>query len=262
MGTSIKARISVYWSRSRSLTSVTRNPLLRTGSTRPSRARSSIASRTGVAEMPKSSASVGAEYTWPGRSSPEIRAARRAWATWSRSRSRVALRSWCFRCPMRWWSLRSGTDHYHTMSRCPCWRHGIGPARGVELQRRLALFARPGWTPWSPPNGKWKSTPVVGALTDHSGVEPVECRAAPLFEIGRCGRPGDQAVRHVVGDPHRVARVVGGSRAAIGPKTSSRATGGPPGAPATRVGAANQPAFRRSARWPPAGAARARRRRR
>ena len=53
VGTSIIARSSVYWSRSRSLTSVTRKPLLRTGSTRPSRARSSIASRTGVAEMPK-----------------------------------------------------------------------------------------------------------------------------------------------------------------------------------------------------------------
>lgn len=60
-GTSIRARISVYWSRSRSLTSVIRKPLLRTGSTSPSRARSSIASRTGVAETPKSAARPGAE---------------------------------------------------------------------------------------------------------------------------------------------------------------------------------------------------------
>ncbi len=41
--------------------SVTRSPLLRTASTRPSRARSSMASRTGVAETPYSAARVGAE---------------------------------------------------------------------------------------------------------------------------------------------------------------------------------------------------------
>jgi len=60
-GTSIMARISVKSSRSWSVRPMTRNPLLRTISTSPSLVRSSIASRTGVAEMPNSAASNGAE---------------------------------------------------------------------------------------------------------------------------------------------------------------------------------------------------------
>ncbi len=61
VGTSMSIRSSVHWSSSRSLTSVIRKPLLRTGSTRPSRARSSMASRTGVADTPSSAARPGAE---------------------------------------------------------------------------------------------------------------------------------------------------------------------------------------------------------
>ncbi len=57
----MSARTWVYSSNCLSETAVTRKPLLGTVSTRPSLARSSIASRTGVAETPKRAASDGAE---------------------------------------------------------------------------------------------------------------------------------------------------------------------------------------------------------
>src|SRR5579875_3403635 len=84
VGTSIRLRSSVMSSSWRSVTSVTRKPLLRTDSTRPSLVRSSSASRTGVAETPKRPASDGAEYTVPGCISPETTAARSALPTCSR----------------------------------------------------------------------------------------------------------------------------------------------------------------------------------
>ncbi|MCI1748969.1 MAG: hypothetical protein LKI24_13365 [Acidipropionibacterium sp.] len=59
--------------------SVTRNPRLRSTSTRPCRESSSIASRTGVAETPNSRASEGAENSSPGARSPEM-IAERIWA--------------------------------------------------------------------------------------------------------------------------------------------------------------------------------------
>ena len=61
VGTSMSARSSVTSSSSSGDGLVTRNPLLRTISTSPSLARSSIASRTGVAETPNCSARLGAE---------------------------------------------------------------------------------------------------------------------------------------------------------------------------------------------------------
>ncbi len=59
------------WSRS-SLTAVTRKPLFRTDSTKPRFSRSSIASRTGVADTANRSASVGTVRSVPGASSPEM----------------------------------------------------------------------------------------------------------------------------------------------------------------------------------------------
>lgn len=59
--TSTSRRRCVMSSSSRSDSSVTRSPLLRTASTSPSPARSSIASRTGVAETPNCSAKLGAQ---------------------------------------------------------------------------------------------------------------------------------------------------------------------------------------------------------
>ncbi len=88
VGGSSSSRMWVVWSSSSSGTVLTLYPLLGRGSTMPSRTRSSIASRTGVAETPNIVPSVGAEYTAPGFISPEMTAARSASATISRSRSR------------------------------------------------------------------------------------------------------------------------------------------------------------------------------
>jgi hypothetical protein len=66
VGISIRARMWRYSSSCRSVTSVTRKPLLGTAVTRPSLRRSSIASRTGVAETPKRAARAGAEWISPG----------------------------------------------------------------------------------------------------------------------------------------------------------------------------------------------------
>jgi hypothetical protein len=60
VGTSIRRRSSLRSSRSFSDSSVTRKPLLRTISTSPSPARSSMASRTGVADTPNWPARLGA----------------------------------------------------------------------------------------------------------------------------------------------------------------------------------------------------------
>lgn len=84
VGISISERMCLYSSSCFSETAVTRKPLFGTASTRPSFARSSMASRTGVADTPKRTARVGAEYTSPARSSPAISAARSASATRSR----------------------------------------------------------------------------------------------------------------------------------------------------------------------------------
>jgi len=61
VGTSIRMRSSVISSMSRSEGSTTRKPLLRATSIKPSLARCSIASRTGVGDTPNSRASTGAE---------------------------------------------------------------------------------------------------------------------------------------------------------------------------------------------------------
>lgn len=60
-GTSISARTSASSASSRSLRSTTRKPRLGTTSTAPSWASCCMASRTGVAETPKRSASAGPE---------------------------------------------------------------------------------------------------------------------------------------------------------------------------------------------------------
>ena len=61
VGTSSRRRIWQISSRSTSDISTTRKPRLRSATTKPSLARSSIASRTGVAETPNRSPSAGAE---------------------------------------------------------------------------------------------------------------------------------------------------------------------------------------------------------
>lgn len=84
-GISIRDRTSVISSSSWSDSSGTRKPLLRTTSTSPSRARSIMASRTGVGETPNRSAMAGAEYTTPERMPPLTIDARSAWAIWTRT---------------------------------------------------------------------------------------------------------------------------------------------------------------------------------
>src|SRR5699024_566026 len=152
-------RIEVSSSSSCPDSSVTRKPLLRTASTRPSLARSSIASRTGVADTPNFSASIGAEYTTPGRSCPLTIAARSACATCCRR---------LVRCPKAgsWTALVASSDVIVTG---PSSQYETGPELVVAGQHELVL-AGAVRRPLDPAYDR--GAPVHGCRLLHAGVEP------------------------------------------------------------------------------------------